>query len=103
MSEQQDLALVRHELLNQLFVLYPRSCPRPKLLQGLSPTLVRRDQAWLSDAVNEQIKVLQHAGLVRPLAGGYTLTERGRMDRLATHQAFRNRRNNGARDKAGDL
>jgi len=34
-----------------------------------------------SDDIKDQLKLLQVSGLVRPISGGFTLTEAGRRDR----------------------
>lgn len=88
MNDTQAMALVRHELLNTMYNRYPLAYSRPQLLSELRPALGDRDKTWLTDAINEQIKVLLQAGLVRPASGGYTLTDRGRRDRQQAQWLF---------------
>lgn len=86
MTDLQAMALVRNEILTALFSKYPIARTRPMLVQEMGNRFADRGHNWLNDAVNEQVTVLRNAGLIRPLAGGYTLTERGRTDRLAAKQ-----------------
>lgn len=88
MNDTQTMALVRHELLNALFNSYPLSYSRPQLLSELRPVFSTRDKAWLTDAIGEQLKILQQANLIRPASGGFTLTERGRRDRQQAAAMF---------------
>ena len=89
MNDIQAMALVRHELLNVMFNTYPKGYTRPQLLAELRPVFSDRDNTWLTDAVTEQLRILQQASLVRPAAGGYTLTERGRRDRQQAAAMFK--------------
>jgi hypothetical protein len=86
MTDLRTMALVRNEILTALFSKYPIARTRPMLVQEMEQRFADRSHDWLTDAVNEQLQVLRNAGLVRPLAGGFTLTERGRADRLAAKQ-----------------
>jgi len=81
MTDSQVMARVRHEVLTALYNVFPRTLTHPQLVSETRVPFLTRDKQWLQDAVKEQIQVLQHAGLVRPSQGGYTLTDRGRMDR----------------------
>ena len=88
MNDTQAMALVRHELLNTMYNRYPLAYSRPQLLSELRPVLGDRDKTWLTDAINEQVKVLLQAGLIRPVSGGHTLTDRGRRDRQQAQWLF---------------
>jgi hypothetical protein len=81
MTESQVMARLRHEILTVLFKIYPRVLTHPQLVAEVQLPFLTRDKQWLQDAVKEQIQVLQQASLLRPSQGGYTLTDRGRMDR----------------------
>ncbi|MFZ9570559.1 MAG: hypothetical protein ACO28M_12030 [Vulcanococcus sp.] len=93
MNDLQLMARVRNELLNALFSKYPIARTRALLTQQLEEIFTERTAEWLTDAVNEQLGVLRNAGLIRPLAGGFTLTERGRADRLAAKQLLKSKLN----------
>lgn len=88
MNDTQLMAQVRHELLNTMFNGFPVSYSRPRLLSELRPVFGERDKAWLTDAINDQINVLDKAGLIRTASGGYTLTDRGRRDRQEAQRLF---------------
>ena len=96
MNDSQLMATVRHELLNTMYNRYPLAYSRPQLLSELRPALGERDKAWLTDAINEQLRVLDHAGLIRPAAGGFTLTDKGRRDRQQAQWLFNNKRKTAA-------
>jgi hypothetical protein len=81
MSDTHAMAALRNELLNTLSNSFPRPLDRRTLASECRTPFLTRDKAWYQDALNEQIKVLDYAGLIRPSGGGYALTERGRRDR----------------------
>lgn len=75
------MARVRHEVLTVLYHQFPRPLTYTDLVDAVKMPFLTRDKQWLQDAVKEQLQVLNHAALIRPTGGGYTLTERGRRDR----------------------
>lgn len=77
----KTLALMRHRVLDQMYSTFPSPYSRPQLLKALRPSFPEQGKDWLNDTLSEQLQVLQQAGLIRPTMGGYTLTDRGRMDR----------------------
>lgn len=81
LPESQVMARVRHEVLTVLYHQFPRPLTYPDLVNAVKMPFLTRDKQWLQDAVKEQLQVLNHAALIRPTGGGYTLTERGRRDR----------------------
>lgn len=104
MNDLTLMALVRNEVLTALFSKYPIARTRALLVDEISSQFKGRTSEWLTDAVNEQLTVLRNAGLVRPLAGGFTLTERGRADRLAAKQHLKSLgQTNGAKNTTGNV
>jgi len=75
------MTLMRHHILDLLHRRFPQAYSRPALLAELRPLFPTENQTWLNDAASEQVQILKYSGLVRPAAGGVTLTERGRADR----------------------
>ena len=88
MTDSEVMARLRHELLNTMYNSYPTPLTKQYLMSECQTAFLTRDKDWYSDAVVEQLKVLGHAGLVRPMHGGYTLTERGRRDRQQAARFF---------------
>lgn len=89
-SDSEVMARLRHELLNAMY----NSFPAPRTIQQVESDcrvpFLTRDKSWYKDSVKEQLKILSHAGLVRPMHGGYTLTEKGRRDRQQAARFFNN-------------
>ena len=89
-SDSEVMARLRHELLNAMY----NSFPAPRTIQQVESDcrvpFLTRDKSWYKDSVKEQLKILSHAGLVRPMRGGYTLTEKGRCDRQQAARFFNN-------------
>jgi len=81
MNEMRELALLRSHILDEAQAVFPMAVTRPALHKSLGPAFPHRTGTWLTDAINEQVRVLQQASLLRTAAGGWTLTERGRADR----------------------
>jgi len=80
-SDSHAMAQLRSELLNAMYRQFPQPLDRNLLAMECRVPFLSRDQAWLHDAIADQVKVLTHAGLIRPSQGGFTLTEKGRQDR----------------------
>lgn len=89
MSDTQAMTKLRHELLSAMHVGFPQPMSRAQLNDAVRQPFLTRDREWLVDAVNEQLKVLDYAGLVRSAHGGFTLTERGRRDREQAARFFK--------------
>lgn len=87
-NESQVMARLRHELLNSMYNTFPAPRTRQQLESDCRTPFLTRDKAWYQDAVREQIQVLINADLVRPMHGGYTLTEKGRRDRQQAARFF---------------
>lgn len=87
------MARLRHEVLTVLYHQYPRALTMPDLVKAVRMPFLTRDNEWLQDSVREQIQVLNHASLIRPTSGGYTLTERGRRDRQQAARFLSNKIN----------
>jgi len=100
LPESQVMARVRHEVLTVLYHQYPQALTMPDLVQAVRMPFLTRDKQWLQDTVKEQLQVLQHAALIRPASGGYTLTERGRRDRQQAARFLSNKLNSPAEDPA---
>ena len=100
LPESQVMARVRHEILTVLYHQYPRPLVQPDLVNAVKMPFLTRDKQWLQDAVKEQLQVLNHAALIRPTGGGYTLTERGRRDRQQAHRFLTNKLNPPPEDAA---
>lgn len=81
MNEIRELALLRSHILDEAQSVFPLPVTRPALHKSLGPAFPHRTGIWLTDSINEQLRVLLQASLLRPAAGGWTLTERGRADR----------------------
>lgn len=81
MSDTHAMAALRNEVLNALAKEFPKPLDRRTLAEECRTRFLTRDAQWYTDALVEQIKVLDYAGLIRPMHGGFTLTERGRQDR----------------------
>jgi hypothetical protein len=81
MSDTHAMAQLRSDLLTAMYTKFPLPLSRTVLAKECRSRFLTRDKDWYDDAVNEQVKVLQQASLVRPSNGGFTLTERGRQDR----------------------
>lgn len=90
MSDTHAMAVLRNELLNAMYNRFPAPMDRVQLLSDCRVPFLCRDKQWYADAVTEQLKVLGNAGLIRPMHGGYTLTERGRQDRQQAARFFNN-------------
>lgn len=90
MSDSQVMAQLRNELLNAMYNKHPVPCDKQYLLSECRVPFLTRDKDWYTDAVDEQLKVLQHAALIRPMHGGFVLTERGRQDRQQAARFFNN-------------
>jgi hypothetical protein len=88
MTDTQVMATLRNELLNAMYATFPRPLDKRTLGEECRTRFLTRDKQWYTDALNEQVKVLEYSGLVRPSNGGYTLTERGRMDRQQAARFF---------------
>ncbi len=75
------MAALRNELLNKIAAVHPNPIDAKQLELICRTLFLTRDKIWYHDVVLEQLKILLHARLIRPLNGGYTLTETGRRDR----------------------
>ena len=75
------MARLRHEVLTVLYQRFPVALSHYQLVEAVKMPFLTRDKQWLQDTVKEQLQVLNHAALIRPINGGFTLTERGRRDR----------------------
>ena len=76
------LARLRSDLLNAMWLRYPRALSLDQLVIEARTAYVYRETAsWLASAVREQLAILNSIGLVRPSAKGHMLTEAGRRDR----------------------
>lgn len=85
-------AQIRHRLLQ----LLENGFPAPRTIQELEhecrvPYMSKYMADLYKDAIKDQLKVLSHAALVRPLRGGYTLTEKGRRNRQEVARLFKNK------------
>ena len=87
-NESQVMARLRHELLTALYDSLPVPMSKEQLLTECQTPFLCRDSDWYHQAVNDQMKVLDTAGLVRPMYGGYTLTEKGKRDRQQAARFF---------------
>ena len=88
MSDTHVMAALRNELLNAMNNAFPAPRSASDLESDCRVPFLTRDKVWFKDAVQEQIKVLVNAGLVRTMHGGYTLTEKGRRDRQQAARFF---------------
>lgn len=86
--ESHVMATLRSELLNAMYNAFPAPRNALDLESDCRVPFLTRDKVWFKDAVREQIKVLVNADLVRPMHGGYTLTEKGRRDRQQAARFF---------------
>ena len=75
------LAQLRSDLLDRLWFKYPQALSLDQLEAEVRVAYLTRETAWLASAIREQLSILNNAGLARPSAGGYMLTEAGRRDR----------------------
>lgn len=91
MSDTHAMAALRNELLNTLYNRFPAPVDRNQLLSDCRIPFLCRDKQWYADALAEQLKVLGNAGLIRPMHGGYVLTDRGRQDRQQAARFFNNK------------
>jgi hypothetical protein len=89
-SDSEVMARLRHELLNSMYNLFPAPRTIQQLESDCRVPFLTRDKIWYQDSVKEQLKVLSHAGLIRPMHGGYALTEKGRRDRQQAARFFNN-------------
>jgi len=80
-NDSQAMATLRNEMLNKLAASYPSPLSVKDLEAKCRMPFLTKDKVWYSDAVNEQLKILKSADLIRPFHSGYTLTEKGRRDR----------------------
>lgn len=88
MSDTNAMATLRNELLNAMYHAFPNALSKPELSNVCRTRFLTRDKTWYQDALLEQIKVLDTAGLIRPANRGYILTERGRRDRQQAARFF---------------
>jgi predicted transcriptional regulator len=88
MSDTHAMAALRSELLNAMSNSFPAPRSTSDLESDCRVPFLTRDKSWFKDAVQEQLKVLVNAGLVRTMHGGYTLTEKGRRDRQQAARFF---------------
>jgi hypothetical protein len=87
-KESHVMATLRSELLNAMSNTFPAPRSALDLESDCRVPFLTRDKVWFKDAVREQIKVLVNADLVRPMHGGFTLTEKGRRDRQQAARFF---------------
>lgn len=90
LTDSQVMARLRNELLNVMQNSFPTPLTTMQLESECRVPFLTRDKVWYADAVKEQIKVLSNAGLVRPMHGGFVLTEKGRQDRQQAARFFNN-------------
>ena len=81
MNDSQAMAALRNELLNKIAAVHPNPIDAKQLELKCRTLFLTKDRIWYHDVVLEQLKILLHARLIRPLNNGYTLTETGRKDR----------------------
>jgi hypothetical protein len=90
MSDTHAMAQLRSDLLTAMYAKFPLPISRIALADTCRTRFLTRDKDWYEDAVNEQLKILQQASLVRPSNKSYTLTERGRQDRQQAQRFMTN-------------
>lgn len=81
MADTHVMAQLRSELLNAMYRQFPQALNSDLLAMECRGPFRQQSEAWLTDNIREQLKVLDYAGLIRRSTKGYTLTERGRQDR----------------------
>ena len=88
LNESQVMAAMRNELLTVLYEQLPVNMTKEQLMIACQTPFLCRDKEWYKQSIDKQMKVLDHAGLVRPMCGGYTLTEKGKQDRQQAARFF---------------
>jgi hypothetical protein len=96
MSDTHAMAQLRSDLLTALHEATPSPLNRDQLMELCRTSFLTRDKTWFADAVVEQLKVLNHASLIRPFHGGYILTDRGKRDREQAARFINNKQPKGA-------